>query len=110
MKEYGLIGYPLSHSFSKKYFSEKFEKEGISEKDLNRIKAGLETEMSLLKNMGVNVIRQYTGVPKRWIQYIYEQYGIYTILNHSIIDAWQLLNELILLLIFTIIFKSGHLF
>lgn len=39
--------------------------------------------MSLLKNMGVNVIRQYTGVPKRWIQYIYEQYGIYTILNHS---------------------------
>ena len=25
----GLIGYPLSHSFSKKYFQEKFEKEGI---------------------------------------------------------------------------------
>ena len=30
MRLYGLIGYPLSHSFSKKYFSEKFEKEGIS--------------------------------------------------------------------------------
>jgi shikimate dehydrogenase len=29
MKTYGLIGYPLSHSFSKKYFSEKFEKENI---------------------------------------------------------------------------------
>ncbi len=28
-KIYGLIGYPLSHSFSKKYFTEKFEKEGI---------------------------------------------------------------------------------
>ena len=27
MKQYGLIGYPLSHSFSKKYFGEKFEKE-----------------------------------------------------------------------------------
>lgn len=26
---FGLIGYPLSHSFSKKYFSEKFEREGI---------------------------------------------------------------------------------
>lgn len=26
---YGLIGYPLSHSFSKKYFKEKFEKESI---------------------------------------------------------------------------------
>lgn len=28
-KIYGLIGYPLSHSFSKKYFTEKFEKENI---------------------------------------------------------------------------------
>ncbi len=47
------------------------------------IRAGLDTEMSLLKNMGVNVIRQYTGVPARWIKYIYENYGIYTMLNHS---------------------------
>lgn len=30
MKKLGLIGYPLSHSFSKKYFSEKFEKEHIT--------------------------------------------------------------------------------
>lgn len=29
MKRFGLIGYPLGHSFSKKYFTEKFEKEGI---------------------------------------------------------------------------------
>src|SRR4051812_41480907 len=28
-KLYGLIGYPLSHSFSKKYFTEKFDKENI---------------------------------------------------------------------------------
>ena len=28
-REFGLIGYPLSHSFSKKYFAEKFAKEGI---------------------------------------------------------------------------------
>ena len=47
------------------------------------IKAGLDTEMSLLKNMNVNVIRQYTGVPAKWIKYIYENYGIYTMLNHS---------------------------
>ncbi len=47
------------------------------------IKAGLDTEMSLLKNMNVNVIRQYTGVPARWIKHIYENYGIYTMLNHS---------------------------
>lgn len=29
MKKYGLIGYPLTHSFSKKYFTEKFLKEGL---------------------------------------------------------------------------------
>ena len=47
------------------------------------IKAGLDTEMSLLKNMNVNAVRMYTGVPARWIKYIYENYGIYTMLNHS---------------------------
>ena len=30
MNLYGLIGHPLSHSFSKKYFTEKFEKENIA--------------------------------------------------------------------------------
>jgi len=30
MKRYGLIGYPLSHSFSQKYFTEKFQREGIA--------------------------------------------------------------------------------
>ncbi len=29
MREYGLIGYPLSHSFSQKYFTQKFLREGI---------------------------------------------------------------------------------
>jgi shikimate dehydrogenase len=29
MKKYGLVGFPLSHSFSAEYFSAKFEKEGI---------------------------------------------------------------------------------
>ncbi|MBK6935466.1 MAG: shikimate dehydrogenase [Chitinophagaceae bacterium] len=29
MRTYGLIGYPLSHSFSKQFFDEKFEKEGL---------------------------------------------------------------------------------
>jgi Glycosyl hydrolases family 2, TIM barrel domain len=47
------------------------------------IRAALDSEMPMLKNMGVNTVRQYTGVPARWIQYIYEKYGIYTMLNHS---------------------------
>ena len=56
---------------------------GFWEKSDDIIKAGLDAEMALLKNMNVNVIRQYTGVPARWIRYIYENYGIYTMLNHS---------------------------
>ena len=47
------------------------------------IKAALDAEMGLLKNMGVNVVRQYTGVPAKWVQYIYENYGIYTMLNQT---------------------------
>lgn len=47
------------------------------------IQQALDYEMALLKNMGVNTIRVYTGIPKRWITYIYENYGIYTMLNHS---------------------------
>lgn len=30
MREFGLIGFPLSHSFSKKFFTEKFEREQIA--------------------------------------------------------------------------------
>ena len=47
------------------------------------IKAALDNEMSLLKNMGVNTIRQYVGIQPKWITYIYQKYGIYTMLNHS---------------------------
>jgi hypothetical protein len=47
------------------------------------VKAALDREMSLLKNMGVNTIRVYTGMPARWITYVYNNYGIYTMLNHS---------------------------
>ncbi|ANH60513.1 glycoside hydrolase family protein [Dokdonia donghaensis] len=46
------------------------------------IKAALDPEMELLKNMGVNTIRQYVGVPPRWVTYIYDNYGIYTMINH----------------------------
>ena len=45
------------------------------------IKAALDSEMTMLKNMGVNVIRQYLGVKPRWVQYIYEKYGIWTMIN-----------------------------
>ncbi|MDT8324449.1 MAG: glycoside hydrolase family 2 TIM barrel-domain containing protein, partial [Bacteroidota bacterium] len=47
------------------------------------IVAALDREMRMLQNMGVNAIRQYVGVPPRWVRYIYEKYGIYTVLNHA---------------------------
>ncbi len=53
---------------------------GIWGKSDDVIKAALDGEMPLLKNMGVNAIRTY-GLPPKWITYIYENYGIYTMLN-----------------------------
>ena len=47
------------------------------------IESVLDYEMGLLQNMGVNAIRVYTGIQPKWIQYIYENYGIFTMLNHS---------------------------
>jgi hypothetical protein len=47
------------------------------------IKTALDSEMTLLKNMGVNTIRVYKGIQPKWITYIYKKYGIYTMLNHS---------------------------
>lgn len=47
------------------------------------IREALDREMTLLRDMGVNVIRQYADIPPRWVRYIYEHYGIYTMLNHT---------------------------
>ncbi len=60
MNLYGLIGYPLTHSFSKKYFTEKFEKEkiGASSYELFEIKEAKEV-LEIIKNnkdlRGLNV-------------------------------------------------------
>jgi beta-galactosidase len=48
------------------------------------IEAALAREMPLLRGMGVNTIRQYAGVPPRWVKYIYERYGIWTVINHTV--------------------------
>lgn len=48
------------------------------------IEAALAHEMPLLRRMGVNALRLYTGVPPRWVRYMYETYGIWTVLNHTV--------------------------
>jgi len=64
------------------------------------IKQALDDEMGLLKNMGVNTIRVYSGMPKKWIEYVYTNYGIHTMLNHAfgrygltIDGAWTPITE-----------------
>ena len=47
------------------------------------IKLGLDHEMSLLRDMNINTIRHYSDIPPKWIEYIYKNYGIYTMINHS---------------------------
>ena len=62
-KRYGLIGYPLSHSFSKKYFEEKFQKENITgcQYDLFEIRsvAGVEEVFKIENLQGFNVTIPY---------------------------------------------------
>lgn len=48
------------------------------------VKAGLDREMSVLKAMGGNAIRAYAGIQPKWVRYIYETYGIFTVLNHAV--------------------------
>ena len=52
MRKFGLIGFPLTHSFSESYFQEKFFKEGINGcryqnhpiQDINTVRLLLEKE------------------------------------------------------------------
>lgn len=47
------------------------------------IKKVLDYDMRLLKDMGVNAIRVYSGMQPEWITYVYENYGIHTMINHT---------------------------
>ncbi len=42
----------------------------------------IDTDMPLLKAMGVNAIRCFSDIPPKWVEYIYTKYGIYTIVNN----------------------------
>ena len=64
MRHFGLIGFPLSHSFSQKYFTDKFHREGIKNaeynlfeiKDINSLNELLDSNPNLL---GLNVTIPY---------------------------------------------------
>lgn len=72
LKQYGLIGYPLSHSFSKKYFTEKFEREHIMDCEYENFPlAGIDELPLLLQSQqelrGLNVTIPYKESVIRYI-------------------------------------------
>ncbi len=63
MKTYGLIGFPLTHSFSQRYFSEKFANDNINARYLNFPISSIDDFTELFKHhpylAGVNVTIPY---------------------------------------------------
>jgi len=65
MKHYGLIGYPLSHSFSKKYFTEKFEKEHITDAEYHVYPLEHIHDLAALLNANPNLAGLNVTIPHK---------------------------------------------
>jgi len=63
MRLFGLIGYPLGHSFSEQYFNDKFQKEGLSDRYQNFPIESIDEFETLVKDYpdlkGINVTIPY---------------------------------------------------
>jgi len=78
MRKFGLIGYPLGHSFSKKYFSEKFIRDNISDCQYENYPL---VNIDLLNELisgnpdlnGLNVTIPYKSVVIKYLDFIDEQ-------------------------------------
>ena len=74
MDKYGLIGYPLGHSFSKNYFNEKFENEGINAKYINFEIPSIEDLTEVLDSnpelKGLNVTIPYKEKVISYLDYV----------------------------------------
>jgi len=73
MRKFGIIGYPLTHSFSPAYFSEKFSREGITDAGYHAYPlAGIEELLELLKDnpdlKGLNVTLPYKKKVIRFLE------------------------------------------
>ncbi len=77
MNTYGLIGYPLGHSFSRKFFTEKFAKEGIDAQYLNFEIPSIEEFPNIIKNnptlRGLNVTIPYKQQVMQYLDDISEE-------------------------------------
>ncbi|MFI5138387.1 MAG: shikimate dehydrogenase family protein [Sphingobacteriales bacterium] len=77
MKHYGLIGYPLSHSFSKKYFGNKFEEEKITDAEYHLFPIEQITDLPALINnnpglCGLNVTIPYKLPVLQYLDWVEE--------------------------------------
>jgi len=75
MKHYGLIGYPLSHSFSKAYFTQKFEREHITDAKYELFPMENIKELPALLNSdphlcGLNVTIPYKVIVLKYLDWI----------------------------------------
>jgi shikimate dehydrogenase len=95
MRKFGLIGYPLGHSFSKKYFAEKFLRENISDcsydnyslEDINQLKKLVSEEVDLC---GLNVTIPYKSEIIRFLDSIdpeAKEIGAVNVLKFRLIDG-----------------------
>ena len=83
--EFGLIGYPLSHSFSRKFFTNKFESEGINAEylnfeleDISRLPHIIVSHPDLL---GINVTIPYKEEVMKFLDYIDEEAAMIKAVN-----------------------------
>lgn len=74
MKLYGLIGFPLGHSFSKQYFTEKFEKEGIKDCRFEAFPIPVIEDLPLLlqNNPGLKGLSVTIPYKEQVLQYVHE--------------------------------------
>ncbi|MBR3066140.1 MAG: shikimate dehydrogenase [Prevotella sp.] len=69
MKQYGLLGYPLGHSFSRAFFTDKFQREGIDAEylnfelpDISRLPEVLDTHPQL-RGLNVTIPHKQAVIP-----------------------------------------------
>ena len=95
MRKFGLIGYPLGHSFSKKYFAEKFNNEHINDclyenyplSDILQLENLIVSESALC---GLNVTIPYKSAVTRFLDFIEpeaKQIGAVNVLKIKRIDG-----------------------
>jgi shikimate dehydrogenase len=78
MRLFGLIGYPLSHSFSQKYFEEKFKREGITDcgYELFSLKSMDDLKEILKENANLEGINVTIPYKQQVLPYLYSLSGI----------------------------------